>query len=91
MRRNEARLVRTQSEVDELVALARQYCEARAAHEAAKLEHRLSPQQEEQSSAVLRNLDGRLELLKSNNVLKRHLGSRRHAVIQLVNVLKLAR
>jgi hypothetical protein len=82
---------RTVQEVDELVELARQYCESRAAVVHATADGRLSPQQQEASSRRLEILNRRIELLKSNNELDRQRARRECAVISLAEFQKVAK
>lgn len=91
MRRTEGRHFRTASEIDELVALARCYCEVRAGYLSAKTEGRLSPQDESQSLQHLNSLNARIDQLKSNNELDRQRARKERRVIPLAEYARMAR
>ncbi len=91
MRRQSAAKFRTADEIDELVALARQYCETRAGLRCASAEGRLSPQQELSSAQQLQLLDRKIELLKSGNELDRQRARRERRVITLAQYPRMAR
>ncbi len=61
------RRYRSDKEIDELIDLARTYCETRAEYRLAKHEGRLSAQMEEEVALYLKSLDARLTLMKSNS------------------------
>ena len=63
--------LRSDAEIDELLQLARSYCEARASLRQAETEDRLSPEQRHKRLFHLGLLDKSLQLLKSNNELER--------------------
>jgi hypothetical protein len=73
----------SESEIEELVQLARRYSETLAAYRLARMECRLSPQEDEQALHTLQRLDATLELLKSNSELERCRARKRTHVIEL--------
>ena len=81
---------RTESELNELIALARTYCEVRARQRDARAEGRLSEEEDARVSNDLQKLDLKLELLKNNNELVRSRAHARNNIVQLGNVRKKA-
>ena len=63
--------MRTERELDELIALAREYCSLRADYNYARAEGRLTQDQDSAALRTLTRLDEKLELLKSNSELDR--------------------
>ena len=74
---------RTDKDIDELVALARTFCEVRAKHQYAQVEGRISPEEDERAREYLRTLDEKLELLKSSSELDHSRATVRDNIIQL--------
>jgi len=82
---------RTEKEIDELVALARTYCEVRADHQYARAEGRVSAAEEARTNEYLKSLDEKLALLKSDNELVRSRAYAPNNIIQLCQRRKAAR
>ena len=74
--------MRSEREVDELVDLARTYCEALAEYRGAAAAG-LSPEQDAKARQSIANLSHKLELLKSNNELDRRRASLKRNVVAL--------
>jgi len=91
MRRTEGRHSRTAREIDDLVTLARCYCELRAEYLSARTEGRLSPQQEIYSLRQLRALDARIDLLKSGNELDWQRARKLRRIIPLAEYARMAK
>jgi hypothetical protein len=79
---------RTEAEIQELIALARLYCEVRADCAEAKAEGRLSAADEQTIRERLERIDKKLELLKSNNELDRRRARAGAAVIPMARFQK---
>lgn len=73
---------RTELEIEEMVQLARTYCEALAAYRYAKAGGGLAPREDEEALGHLQRLETRLVMLKSNSELDRCRAKRWTNVIQ---------
>ena len=78
--------MRTDDEIDQLIALARTYCETRAKFVYAQAEGRLSADDEIRLRDTLQSLDKEIERLKSSNEVDRRRGKARNNVISLRNI-----
>ena len=79
--------MRTEREVEQLVALARHFCTLRAAYRCNRGEGRLSAEADAAAQRELAAIDARLELLKSNSELDRQ----RAAAKNIVTLTRLKR
>jgi hypothetical protein len=80
--------LRSEHEIEQLIALARTYCEVRARHEYAQAEGRVTPEEDAQTRDYLRTLDEKIERLKSNNELVRSAAHARNNIIQIRNFVR---
>ena len=76
-------MLRSEKDIQELLELARLYCEVRAAFQYARAEGRLSAEDEESATQRLECLNRKLELLKSNNELDHRRARTASAIIPL--------
>jgi len=72
--------MRTECEVEQLIALARHFCTLRSAYRCNRDEGRLSAEADAAAQRALSALDARLELLKSNSELDRQRASSKNIV-----------
>ena len=76
---------RSDKEIDELVGLARNYCETMASYRMAKSEDRLTPQESVRFEHDLAALDERITNLKSDNELDRQKARQRQNIVPFLS------